>query len=90
MSKVKGILLLLLGALLVKFALENWQLPAKPVSLFGYTVLPFPTALIIYGCLVLGFAAGWLAHAFRLRRKRRLAPASAEEEPEAHQAGHSQ
>jgi hypothetical protein len=90
MSKFKGFLLLVLGALLVKFALENWQLPAKPVTLFGYSVLPLPTALIIYGCLVLGFAAGWLSHTLRLRRKQPPVPASAEEEPESHQAGPSQ
>jgi uncharacterized integral membrane protein len=85
MSKLKGFLLLLLGALLVKFAVENWHYPAPPIKLFGYPLLPLPHALVIYGCLLLGFAVGWFAHALRIRHKRRAAAAlaSGEEEPEA-------
>lgn len=87
MNKLKGLLLLVIGAVLVKFAMENWHYPSPPITLFGFTFLPLPNALIIYGGLLLGFAVGWMAHVLRARRKRRqaaaaAAQASAEEEPE--------
>jgi uncharacterized integral membrane protein len=73
MNKAKGLLLLLLGALLVLFARENWHQPQPALKLLGFEILPLPLSLLIYGCLVLGFAAGWLAHALRLRKQRRAA-----------------
>ncbi len=86
MNKVKGVLLLLLGALLVAFAYQNWQPPSPPIQLFGYAFPAVPQVLIIYGCLALGFLGGWLAHIFRLRKRRAAqAQASAPEEPESHQ-----
>jgi TRAP-type C4-dicarboxylate transport system permease small subunit len=90
MNKFKGFLLLVIGAVLVKFALENWHYPAPPITFFGFALMPLPNALIIYGGLLLGFAVGWTAHVLRARRKRReaaaaeAAQASAQEEPEPH------
>jgi TRAP-type C4-dicarboxylate transport system permease small subunit len=70
MNKVKGLLLLLLGALLVAFGYQNWQPPSPPIQLFGYDLPAVPQALIIYNCLVLGFLGGWMTHVLRLRKKR--------------------
>ncbi len=90
MNKVKGLLLLLLGAVLVAFAHANWQPPAPPLKFFGYDLPTAPQALIIYGCLVLGFLGGWIGHALRLRKKRAAAQAraSAPEESETQQTHH--
>jgi uncharacterized integral membrane protein len=73
MSRLKGVMLFLLGILLVLFAQQNWSHPDPPVKLFGFEILPLPQGLIIYGCLLLGFVAGWLGHGWRLRKKRRAA-----------------
>lgn len=90
MSKVKIFSLLLLGILLALFARENWHNPEPPLKLLGFALYSLPQSLIIYGCLLLGFAAGWTAHALRIRRKRRAAAApgqaSTPEHPESHQA----
>jgi uncharacterized integral membrane protein len=81
MSRLKGLLLFILGGLLLLFALQNWSPPNPPVKMFGYEILPLPQGLIIYVCLLLGFVAGWLGHGMRLRKKKRSA-ASAEEKAE--------
>jgi hypothetical protein len=82
MSKVKGLLLLLLGALLVTFGYQNWQPPSPAIQLFGYAFPAVPQVLLIYGCLALGFLGGWMTHVLRLRKKRAAqAQALAQQEP---------
>jgi TRAP-type C4-dicarboxylate transport system permease small subunit len=75
MTKIKGLILLFLGVLLTYLAWEN----ASRASLkaFGYELGKPPTFLLVYGALVVGFAAGWLAHARRLRKKKRAEAALA-------------
>jgi uncharacterized integral membrane protein len=75
MNKLKALLLILLGILLVLFARENWHYPQPAIKLLGWEFLPLPHSLLIYACLVLGFIAGWAAHALRARRKKRAAAA---------------
>ncbi|MDP3182936.1 MAG: hypothetical protein Q8M54_08995 [Desulfobaccales bacterium] len=75
MTKLKVFLLLLLGILLTLFARENWHYPQPAVKLFGFDLLPLPQSLIIYGCLLLGFFSGWLAHALKIRKQKRAAAA---------------
>jgi len=70
MSRVKLIALLVVGVLVVVFAVENWDPPSQPVKFLSMHFLPVPMFLIIYSCLFLGFVAGWLGHALRLRRRR--------------------
>jgi hypothetical protein len=41
-----------------------------------FTFPPIPHSLIIYGCLLIGFVVGWVAHFLRSRRAERQAPAS--------------
>jgi hypothetical protein len=38
---------------------------------------PIPYSLLIYGCLLIGFVGGWVAHLLKSRRSERQAPASA-------------
>jgi uncharacterized integral membrane protein len=83
MSRLKVVMLLILGVLLLLFAQQNWSPPNPPVKLFGYEILPLPQGLIIYACFLLGFVAGWLGHGMRRRKKKRAA-ASAEEKAEPH------
>ena len=66
-------------ALLVFFALENWTYPNPPVRILGQAFLPLPLSLIIYSSLVIGFVAGWLAHALKIKRERREALAASQE-----------
>lgn len=76
MSKVKGGVLFLLGALLALFAYQNWIYPTPPIHFLIFTFPPIPHSLIIYGCLLIGFVVGWVAHFLRSRRAERQAPAS--------------
>lgn len=88
MSKTKGLLLLFLAILVGVFAWENNQ-PAPPLKLFGLDLMVFPTFLIVYSCLLIGFAAGWVAHALKVKKKKRqgaAASAQTPEEPEPHEA----
>ncbi len=78
MTRLKGVIIFLLGVLLALFAWQNWQYPNPPVRLLGYDLLPLPQGLIIYLCLLVGFAAGWLSRGRRLRKKRRAAASGAE------------
>jgi uncharacterized integral membrane protein len=88
MNKFKGLLLLLLGALLVIFAVEN-SLPAPQIKLFRYQLGKPPVFLLVYGSLLIGFLAGWLAHVLKIRRQKR-AEALIAEKPQAPQAPQEQ
>ncbi|MBM4275837.1 MAG: hypothetical protein FJ134_15455 [Deltaproteobacteria bacterium] len=81
MSKTKGLLLLILAILVGVFAWENNQ-PTPPLKLFGLDLMVFPTFIIVYSCLLIGFAAGWVAHALRIKKKKRQAAAASVQTPE--------
>jgi uncharacterized integral membrane protein len=88
MTKLKGLLLLLLGALLVDFAVEN-ALPGPQIKLFRFELGKLPIFLFVYGSVLIGFLGGWLARALKVRRQKRAA-ALALEKPEAPQAPQEQ
>ncbi len=88
MTKLKGILLLLLGALLLDFALENAH-TSPSFKLFKFELGNLPIFLVVYASLGLGFIGGWLGHAIKVRRRKRAA-ALAVEKPESLQAPQEQ
>ena len=75
MNKIKVVLLIILVAVLVDFAVENVQ-PALQIKLFKFQLGELPKFLIVYISLALGLAIGWVAHGLRIRRKRREAQAA--------------
>lgn len=90
MNKVKALFLLLLGVLLMDFAVEN-ALPGNPLKLFGFELGRPPIFLLIYACLGLGFLGGWLAHALKVKKRKRAAAAGlAVEKPESPQYSQEQ
>ncbi|MCK9376816.1 MAG: hypothetical protein M0P73_11765 [Syntrophobacterales bacterium] len=75
MAKLKLILLILLAVVLADFAVENAQtLPA--LKLFKFELGQLPTFLLAYISLAVGLVIGWVAHAMRVRRKKREADAA--------------
>jgi cell division protein FtsX len=88
MTKLKGLLLLLLVALLVDFAVEN-ALPGPQLKLFRFELGNLSVFLLVYGSLAIGFLCGWLAHALKARKQKRAA-ALAAENAEAPQAAQEQ
>jgi uncharacterized membrane protein YeaQ/YmgE (transglycosylase-associated protein family) len=74
MTKMKAIGLLVIGALLTIFIIQNWQQPSPPVQFLGYQFLPLPQAVIILVFLLLGFLAGWVAHVFVVRKSQQDIP----------------
>ncbi len=88
MSKFKLVLLIILIAVLVDFAVENAQ-PAVAIKLFKIHLGELPQFLLIYISLALGLSIGWAAHGLRIRRKRREAQAALaqaqQQEPQADQ-----
>jgi hypothetical protein len=92
MSKLKLVLLIILTAVLVDFAVENAQL-APAIKLFKFQLGEMPTYLLVYLTLLVGVAIGWVGHGLRIRRKRReaqAAPAASaqQQEPQDAQGGH--
>ena len=88
MTKLKVLFWLLVGAILVTFALEN-ALPGPQLKLLRQELGQPPVFIVIYGTFILGFLAGWLTHFLRMKKKKRAADAaaaSAREEAEAPQA----
>ena len=75
MSKIKVVLLIILAAVLVDFAIENAQ-PAVVIKLFKFQLGELPQFLVIYVSLAVGVVMGWAAHGLRIRRKRREAQAA--------------
>jgi uncharacterized integral membrane protein len=74
MTKMKALGLLIIGALLTIFIIQNWQQPSPPVQFLGYQFLPLPQAVIILGFLLLGFLAGWLTHVFMASKSQQETP----------------
>ena len=61
MTKVKYIILLILLALLIIFALQNTKI--VEVQLF-FWLISMSRALMVIGVCILGFFGGWLARIF--------------------------
>ena len=70
MSRLKVVLLIILAAVLLDFAVENGQ-PAPAIKLFKFQLAELPTYLLVYLTLVVGAVIGWVAHGLRFKRKRR-------------------
>lgn len=68
MTKFKALWLLVIGALLAVFVIQNWQYPNPPIHFLGFHFLPFPQSVIVLGFFALGFLAGWLAHVFTAKK----------------------
>lgn len=85
MSKLKGLFFLLLGALLVDFALENAG-TGPHLKLIRFELGRLPIFLLVYGSLLIGFLGGWLAHALKARKQKQSAALTPEkpEAPEGH------
>jgi len=75
MSKIKVVLLIILAAVLVDFAVENAQ-PALVIKLFKFQLGELPQFLVVYLSLTVGAVIGWVAHGLRIRRIRREAQAA--------------
>lgn len=74
MSKFKAVLLIILAVVLADFAFENAQ-PAPAIKLFKFQLGELPSFLLTYLSLAVGMLIGWVAHGWRIRRKRREAQA---------------
>lgn len=70
MRKAKALWLLVIGAALTIFVVENWHYPTPPLQFLGFRFLPLPHALIMISCFVLGFLVGWLAHVLRVKKQK--------------------
>jgi uncharacterized integral membrane protein len=89
MSKTKVVLLIVLAAVLVDFAVENAQL-APAIKIFKFQLAELPTYLLVYLTLVVGVGIGWVAHGLRIRRIRRedqAAQAASAQQQQESQAG---
>ena len=75
MNKAKGLGFLLLLASLGLFAYQNWNYPTPPIHFLIFTFPPIPHSMIIYSCLLIGFVAGWAAHARKVRKTGKNMPA---------------
>ena len=80
MSKFKALWLLVVGALLAIFVVQNWYYPNPPIHFLGFRFLPLPQPVIILGFSLLGFLAGWLMCALRAKKRQETLPP---EEPQA-------
>ncbi len=67
MSKFKAVVLLVFGAILAVFIVQNWYYPDPPIHILGFQFLPLPMPVIILGFFLLGFVAGWVVNAFRVK-----------------------
>jgi uncharacterized integral membrane protein len=68
MHKVRTAVFLFLFALLVVFTYQNWVTPEPKIQFLTFTLPPIPNSLVIFGSFLIGFVAGWLFHALRLKR----------------------
>ena len=78
---MKAFWLLVIGALLAIFIIQNWQHPSPPVHFLGFQFLPLPQSVIILGFFLLGFLAGWVTHVFRVRKNQQETPPEQPREP---------
>ena len=75
MRKLKVVLLIILAVVLADFAFENAQ-PAPAIKFFRFQLGELPSFLLTYLSLAVGVVIGWVAHGWRIRRKRRGAQAA--------------
>jgi uncharacterized integral membrane protein len=71
MNKVKSIAFLILFALVVLFTYENWVHPEPTIKFLTFTFPSIPYVLVIYASLLIGFVAGWLVHARRVKKSQK-------------------
>ena len=89
MSKIKVVLLIILAAVLVDFAVENAQ-PAPAIKLFKFQLGELASFLLTYLSLAVGVVIGWVAHGLRIRRIRweaQAAQAASAQQQQESQAG---
>jgi hypothetical protein len=79
--KFKLVLSVILVVVLVDFALENKALPVPELKLFTFTLGRLPIFVLTYISLALGLGAGWVGHALRVRKQKRLAAVPTQEPP---------
>jgi hypothetical protein len=77
MTKIKVLLLLLVGAILVSFAVEN-ALPGPTLKLLRFELGRVPVFLLVYASFALGFLGGWLTHFLGVKKNKRAAALAAE------------
>ena len=75
MNKIKVVLLVILVAVLVDFAVENAE-PSLVMKLFKFRLGELPQFLLVYISLTLGLVIGWVVHGLQIRRKRRQTQAA--------------
>lgn len=80
MSRFKAVVLLVFGAVLAIFVVQNWYYPDPPIHFLGFQFLPLPMPVIILGFFLLGFIAGWVINAFGFKAPKH--EASSEPPPE--------
>jgi uncharacterized integral membrane protein len=80
MNKFKALFLAVIGAVLAIFIYENWSYPNPPVRFLGFEFLPLPVPVIILGCFLLGFLAGWVTNAFGVKQHKHEAPSEKPQE----------
>jgi type VI protein secretion system component VasK len=78
MTKIKSILMLLIGAVLAVFIYENW-VAAPHIKLFGKELIQLNISVIILVFFSLGFILGWLT-CFSWRRAQRKSAAALSEQ----------
>lgn len=74
MSKIKALWLLVFGAVLAIFMVQNWYYPDPPIHFLGFRFLPLPQPVIILGFFGLGFLAGWLTKTLGAKKPQPEAP----------------
>lgn len=74
MSKIKAFWLLLFGAVLAVFIVQNWYYPDPPIHFLGFQFLPLPMPVIILGFFILGIITGWVINAFGVKVHKQEAP----------------
>jgi uncharacterized integral membrane protein len=73
MTKFKAIWLLIFGAVLAVFVVQNWYYPNPPIHFLGFQFLPLPMPVILLIFFVLGFIAGWALNAFGFKGQKQEA-----------------
>jgi uncharacterized integral membrane protein len=81
MTKFKAIVLLVCGAALAIFIVQNWQYPNPPLHFLGFRFLPFPLPAVILGFFLGGFLAGWVTCVVRAKKHHQETPPEAPPEP---------
>jgi uncharacterized membrane protein YciS (DUF1049 family) len=89
MTKIKSIIMLLIGAVLALFIYENWVV-APHIKLFGRDLIQLNISVIIIVVFFLGFLIGWLSCFSWRRTRRKNALASRQEKAPESQSSNQQ